>query len=370
MRMTRALFVGGAAALLASVAVACGGNGDTPPATGTQSNGGTAVAGRVDGPQLLNGLPSCLPPGTEVSGSPFKANADPLASTPPNQQNTIRLVAAAADVHQGANNLAIGITDLENEPIGDAKVRLTVYDLDKGQAPVCQVEAVSSAPGVREEFVHVHGDGREHVHGGQDADRAVYYANVGFDRAGSWGLAVEAIMKDGKRGTGTLLLQVAEKSTVPAIGEKAPLSDNLTKHDVANISEIDSGDPPNDMHDHKIKDVIAAGRPLVIVFSTPAYCTSAFCGPVNEEVEDLFEDYKERVDFIHIEIWRDRLANPPVLNPTAKEWLLRPDGGLAEPIVYVIDKNGVIYDRWEGPVARNIMETSIKAVAEGAVFQP
>ena len=51
-----------------------------------------------------------------------------------------------------------------------------------------------------------------------------------------------------------------------------------------------------------------------------------------------------------------------------KEWLVQPDGSYTEPLVYVIDKNGVIYDRWEGPVARNIMEASVKAVANGETY--
>jgi hypothetical protein len=49
--------------------------------------------------------------------------------------------------------------------------------------------------------------------------------------------------------------------------------------------------------------------------------------------------------------------------------MVQPDGSYAEPFVFVVDKNGIIYDRWEGPVARNIMEASVKAVAEGATYQ-
>jgi hypothetical protein len=39
---------------------------------------------------------------------------------------------------------------------------------------------------------------------------------------------------------------------------------------------------------------------------------------------------------------------------------------LREPVVYAVDKNGIIYDRWEGPVAANIMQASVKAISEGA----
>jgi len=70
------------------------------------------------------------------------------------------------------------------------------------------------------------------------------------------------------------------------------------------------------------------------------------------------------VDFVHIEVWRN--FDKKELNPTAREWLIWPDGSLREPVVYVVDSKGTIYDRWEGPVARNIMEASVKAVAGGA----
>ena len=116
----------------------------------------------------------------------------------------------------------------------------------------------------------------------------------------------------------------------------------------------------------KIKDAIAAGRPLVVVFSTPAFCTSRFCGPVDEEVESLQATYRDRVDFVHIEIWKN--FDKKQLNDTASEWLVRADGGLTEPYVYVIDSKGTIYDRWEGPVARNIMEPIVIAVAEGKTY--
>lgn len=372
MRISRTV-LGGGVALLGTIGLACGGSGSEPPASATTGAGAPAAATAVgtpvslDAPLLVHGLPACLPPGSTVAGSPFAVNADPITNG--GGAAGISLVPAAGDIHKGDNNLVLGITDVSGQPIGNAKVRLTFYDLSTNvQKPFCQLEPVASAPGTEEVFVHVHEGGVQHTHGGENADRAAYYSHVAFPKAGSYGVAAEAILADGSHRMATLLLQVAEAPAVPTIGEPALRSDNLTKADVTDIREIDSGDPPNDMHDLKIKDVIAAGRPLVIVFSTPAYCTSAFCGPVNQEVEVLHDRYKDQVDFIHIEIWRDRTTS--TLNPTAREWLIRADGGLTEPFVYVIDKNGVIFDRWEGPVAQNIMEESVREVAAGATYKP
>ena len=57
-----------------------------------------------------------------------------------------------------------------------------------------------------------------------------------------------------------------------------------------------------------------------------------------------------------------------MINPTVNEWLAQPDGSITEPVVYLVGKDGVIYDRWEGPIARNIMEPGVKAIAGGATF--
>lgn len=305
--------------------------------------------------------------GGELSGSDFSGPPrDPAKNVPADQIGKVNVIPAGSDWYVGENNFVFGLTNIKDEPQGGATAVATFYDLrDPGNPkPAFTVEAVQSAPGVGKQVQHTHSGGEIHLHGGQDEDRVGYYARVKFTYAGQWGIAVEAELKDGTKGVDSIGFTVYAKPNMAAPGEDAPKSDNLTKNDVKDISEIDSGSPPNDMHDVKIKDSIAAGRPLVVVFSTPAFCTSRFCGPVNEEIEALKEQYDSSVDFVHIEIWRD--FDKKVMNPTVKEWLIWPDGSLREPIVYVVDKKGVIYDRWEGPVAANIMEASVKAVSDGA----
>jgi hypothetical protein len=298
----------------------------------------------------------------------FKDSPDPAAPIPAGQVGTINAVIAGTDWFVGENNFVVGITNAQDQPQGGATVRITFYDniATAQQRARFTLDAVQSAPGVGAPVEHVHADGAKHVHGGEDEDRVGYFVRVQFDHAGNWGASVEATLRDGTRGVSNVGFQVTDRPAIPAPGMKAIASDNLTRFDVADISEIDSGNPPNDMHDVKIKDSLDAGRPLVIVFATPAYCPSRFCGPVTEEVEALQEKYGDRVDFVHIEIWRN--FDRRELNATAREWLVRADGSLSEPFVYVIDREGTIYDRFEGPVAANVMEAAVKAVAEGRVY--
>lgn len=350
-----------------SLVVACGGGGSSTPATTAIGNSTAVVKAGSDG----RVIPQCVDLTTAAPASKdFPPSSNPAQSIPDAQRNKVNLIVAGLDFYAGGeNNFVFAITDKKDEPQGGAKVRVTIYDLKDPAKPVpyCQGEAIQSAPGVGPTRVHTHADGESHTHGGQDEGRVAYYIRVKFNRVGGWGMAAETILKDGTKGTASVGFDVAAKPGIPAPGMPAPKSDNLTKKDVTKLSEIDSGDPPNDMHDVKIKDAIAAGRPLVIVFATPAFCTSRFCGPVTDEVSTLSDKYRDKVDFVHIEIWRD-FANK-VVNTTAREWLIRPDGNLTEPYVYVIDKNGIIYDRFEGPTAANLLESEIQALIAGATYQ-
>ncbi|MGI8927534.1 MAG: hypothetical protein ACR2HN_12945 [Tepidiformaceae bacterium] len=318
---------------------------------------------------LLLALSACGGGGDGDPGpTPFPTSSNPSDSIPQAERDAINVVLAGADWHVGQNNFVFGITDKKDNPQGGATARATFFDLRQSGSPkpVFTLDAVQSAPGVGPETKHTHAGGDVHVHGGQDEDRVGYYVAVAFTYAGFWGVSVEATLADGTRGVSNIGFQVSEKPSILGSGARAPKSDNLTKREVSDLHEIDSGDPPNDMHDVKIKDALAAGRPLVVVFSTPAFCTSRFCGPVNEEVEALRDIYKDRVDFVHIEIWKN--FDRKELSQATKEWIVRADGGLTEPWVFAVDKDGAIYDRWEGPVARNIMEASVKAIAEGKKY--
>ena len=100
-------------------------------------------------------------------------------------------------------------------------------------------EATASAPGVHAPTEHIHPGGEVHVHGGEDEGRVGYYVKVNFPHAGGWGIAVEAILKDGTRGVASVGFNVQEKPAVPAPGQPAPRSDNLTKDDVDDIRKVE-----------------------------------------------------------------------------------------------------------------------------------
>jgi len=181
--------------------------------------------------------------------------------------------------------------------------------------------------------------------------RGVYQAeDVTFDRAGFWQVDVTADVE----GLGALraatVFAVLEEPRYPAPGDRALRTENLTvESDNAPVAAIDSraasrGEVPDpELHEWTIAEAVRQGRAALVVFSTPVYCVSRFCGPVTEVVEDLAARYDDRAVFIHVEIWRDNAEN--TINQSAADWLFR-DGTLTEPWLYLIGPDGTIVDRW------------------------
>ena len=183
--------------------------------------------------------------------------------------------------------------------------------------------------------------------------RGVYQAAVTFDHAGFWQVDVTADVPGLGSQTLSTEFQVAEKPSLPAPGDQALPTENLTMDSKgAPPAAIDSRAldgapvPDPDLHQTTIAAALAAHRPILVIFGTPTFCESRFCGPSVDGVEALAQRYGDRAVFIHVEIWRD--FNKSVINKAAADWLYR-NGDLTEPWLYLIGPDGVIKDRW-GPL--------------------
>lgn len=193
--------------------------------------------------------------------------------------------------------------------------------------------------------------------------RGVYAADVTFDRPGFWSAEVRAEMADGI-GSGTANFEVFDENRYPAVGENAPLTDNLTVDtDDAPRAAIDSrardGEriPDPRLHQMTIAESIRAREPALVVFATPVYCVSRFCGPVTDMAADLEKEYGDRVNVIHVEVWRNFQGG--VVNKGAAEWIYR-DDDLTEPWVYFVDAKGRIAARWDNVATRAEIEPWLK----------
>ena len=267
----------------------------------------------------------------------------------------------------GENRFSYFILNSEQVPVVDAVTAITFYDLNDGKETKKEtLEGVSLVPardaGIQEEAIHTHADGSRHVHINAGQNIGLYAVNVSFDRPGRWGAQVQV-----KGGTPELdeelimMLDVIDRGNVPNIGDAAPPSDNLTAADVTDLAIIDtSTEPSADMHTMSIADAVASGKPTVVLFAAPGYCQSQICGPEYEIMKKLYSQYRDRnVNFVHVEFYQDPAKTQP-LKPVAAavEWKLR-----TEPWFFVIDKQGKITARFEGPTGLNELDAAIKKLS-------
>ena len=189
--------------------------------------------------------------------------------------------------------------------------------------------------------------------------KGVYAAQAGFDKAGIWQTHVTATI-DGKQRQADTSFQVLERHAIANVGDTALPTENLTMTTPgATAASIDSRAsagglvPDPELHKTTIAGSIAGHRPTLVVFSTPVYCISRFCGPITDMVDELAKTYGDRGNFIHVEIWQD--YQKQTANKAATDWLYRNDN-LNEPWVFLIGADGKIAARWDNVVTKGEVE--------------
>jgi hypothetical protein len=196
----------------------------------------------------------------------------------------------------------------------------------------------------------------------------VYSAQIDVPSTGSWFVAVAS------QGGGQTGVAVGDPGSNPpggltatsgpvtaALGSKAiPVKTPVATTERA-LREIDTRIPPSPLHYISLDQALANGKPTVVVFSTPLLCQTRLCGPVTDEVLLAYQQIgKSRANFIHVEEFLpgpDLKPPPPTLenqSPAFKAWGLH-----TEPWVFVIDQDGIIRARFDGPVTAPQIEAAL-----------
>jgi hypothetical protein len=198
--------------------------------------------------------------------------------------------------------------------------------------------------------------------------RGVYAVEpITFPKAGYWQVVASGELGDGSQFNAEAAFTVLDKPSVIGVGALAPRTDNpvIGEPDVppaAIDSRAAGGEPIPDpeLHTISIADAIEAGHPALVVFATPVYCVSRFCGPVTDLVAELAAEYGDRADFIHVEIYEDFEAGK--VNQAALDWLQTADGDLREPWTFLIGADGRIAASWDTVVTRSEIEPLLQAL--------
>lgn len=164
---------------------------------------------------------------------------------------------------------------------------------------------------------------------------------------------------------------VAERGIAPRPGDKAPTIATPTAaedpHGLAGVST--DSEPLARLYRDSTSDLLAAGKPFMIVFASPAFCTSQACGPTLATIKAVAPSFK-KLAIIHVEPyvmeWNGTRMVPVMApgvglqpNPIAIAWQLP-----IEPWIFTIDAKGRVVESFEGVVSAEELRAALTEIAK------
>ena len=199
--------------------------------------------------------------------------------------------------------------------------------------------------------------------------RGSYSAPIEFPEAGEYLLTVTPIGGD-VEGEAHIPVTVLADATVPSVGDVPPASQTKTLGDGLELPDVTTAyEPDAGLYEVSVADAVASGKPSVIVFATPAFCTSPTCGPQVDTVAELRAAHPAAANYIHVELYDNPAEiqgnlDRAQLVPAAGEWgFTQIPGWTNESWVFVLDSDGVIRERFEGFATLAELEAALAAVA-------
>jgi hypothetical protein len=271
----------------------------------------------------------------------------------------------SSNLTAGQNRFVVGlIKQDDNSQVLGASLHFRFFQIDANNQATLKFESDPSVIQVTKSYVDIHPDGTHETH--QAGDTGAYVSNVTFDAAGNWGVEVTGATKEGVR-LDPVRLSFPVLATDPgiAIGSPIPPSRQTILSDVSNIRTIDTSlNPIPEEHGLTVADAIADGKPTVIAFATPAYCTSLICGPTKDIFDELYQQYHGQANFIHIEpydVQKVAAGKCPTLAdctvPATVDFKLE-----SEPWVFVADANGILRAKFDGIMSEAEMQAALLQV--------
>lgn len=257
---------------------------------------------------------------------------------------TMEVVLVASELVIGPNRFAVGLFDGAGRMVQDAAVHFHYYNLSNPATPVLETEADATPLHTPDGFTTIFGQERT------------------FNRAGDWGVEVQARFPDGTTALKRIGFEVLADSPTLKPGQKAPALDTPTATEVnGDLSQLTSAQTPNPaFYELSLAETMATNKPTVLLFATPAFCQTRFCGPAYELTTELQTRYGDAFNFVHVEVYTG------LPNPAANNWEVAPSmaefGLTTEPWLYLIDTKGTIVYRVEGVFTTAEVERHLQAL--------
>jgi len=147
---------------------------------------------------------------------------------------------------------------------------------------------------------------------------------------------------------------VAPIDEVPLVhpGQPMPALDSPTTTNAQGVNPICTRDPVCRFHELSIADALDAGKPFIVMVSTPAFCSTGICGPT---LEILIAEAATQPDlnFVHVEVYTDPTQLGAVPTPDLVAPTLADLGMTFEPSLIAVGEDGIVRARLDASMDRH-----------------
>jgi len=197
-----------------------------------------------------------------------------------------------------------------------------------------------------------------------DGVRGFHVTAVDFAAVGRWNLILHIPSADGFTDIG-VAIDIPLDTSAPSVGDAAPPSASRTLLDVPNIADLSTGEEPDPgLYIISLVDALEAGKPFVVVFASPGFCTNAFCGPQAEVLSEVRTIFGDQANYIHVDLYENpeqvRFGEEPIETPILEEWGLHTDEW-----TFVVNAEGIVVARFEAFAPLAEVEAALAAVLQG-----
>ena len=141
------------------------------------------------------------------------------------------------------------------------------------------------------------------------------------------------------------------------------MSVNKTNSEEYKLNNITSDqDPDQDLYSLTISDAIKMDKPLVVAFASPGYCVTKTCGPQVNVLKSLKMKYKDKINFIHVEVYDNLDKIQGDLKQADISQVVLDWGLPSEPWSFLINSEGIIIGKYEGFISEYELEKNIQLV--------
>lgn len=264
------------------------------------------------------------------------------------QSEALEVVPVTTQLWVGEGRLILAAFDPDGQPLvtPDAQASLVLVAPDgTSRAPVTPTVARWSP------------DGRE-----------LYTVRATLDQVGTWTATLSLALDGGVR-TGTTTLDVRPDDGTPALGSLVPDVVTPTMRDAGNVMRSISSDPEpiTDFYIASASELLAAGRPFVLVFDSYLFRPNEACGGVLGILHEIGAQYPD-LAVVHAEPWvtsylGGTLALDPAEGPARLTDAALAYGLVEPPWAFVVDRDGRLYAKFSGVVGTDELRAAMDGVA-------